>query len=197
MRLRILPAPATDGATNLIFNGDFEQPPLNAGFDWRLSATSYVSLDLADPRAYQGKRCLRLDFTVPRNEEYEPLHQIVVVRPQHRYRLTAFVRSENIASDSGPRLRVSDLAAGQRLEATTGGTVGTTGWHAVSTEFSTGPEAESVRVSVWRPRSRSFPGELSGAFWLDAVRLERLGQDAEENCVPAVSHSAGESQAKG
>jgi hypothetical protein len=30
-----------------------------------------------------------------------------------------------------------------------------------------------IRISVWRPRSRAFPMEISGQFWLDdvAVRL--------------------------
>ena len=37
-RLAIVHRPQSDEKDNLIFNGDFEQFPLNAGFDWRWSA---------------------------------------------------------------------------------------------------------------------------------------------------------------
>jgi hypothetical protein len=38
-------------------------------------------------------------------------------------------------------------------------------------KFSTGAETQAVRLSVWRPPSRTFPMEISGSFWLDGVSL--------------------------
>ena len=43
--------------------------------------------------------------------------------------------------------------------------------HQVTIEFTSGLQTHAVRVSVWRPRSRVFPMEISGSFWLDAVSL--------------------------
>ncbi len=57
---------------NLIFNGDFEQSPLKAGFDWRASPQTFLAVDFSAPGAYHGAHCLRVDFTVSRNDEYEP-----------------------------------------------------------------------------------------------------------------------------
>src|SRR5439155_23702626 len=64
---------------NLVFNGGFERLPLNAGFDWRTGSTNYLALDFAAPGAYHVAHCLRVDFTVGSNNEYELVHQMVQV----------------------------------------------------------------------------------------------------------------------
>lgn len=170
---------------NLVFNGDFERTPLNSGFDWRACRTTYLAADFSAPGAYHGAHCLRLDFTVGRNDEYEPVFQIVPVLPLHAYMLQAFVRAEDLTSDSGLRLRVSDTQPGGFADAISETTVGTTPWHAVRLSFSTGPQTRAVRLSVWRPRSRAFPTEISGTCWLDAVSLRSVTSD--EQAVVEVS----------
>jgi Flp pilus assembly protein TadD len=156
---------------NLMFNGGFEQLPLGAGFDWRSQPSSFVSVDFADASPYVGEHCLRVDFPVGQNDDFEPVYQIVPVVPNQSYSLTAFVRSTDITSDSGPRLRVTDPDCPTCLNAVTDTTVGSTPWHQVTLEFTSGLQTHAVRVSVWRPRSRVFPMEISGSFWLDAVSL--------------------------
>jgi hypothetical protein len=157
---------------NLVFNGGFEQLPLNAGFDWRSGSTNYLALDFAASGAYHGAHSLRVDFTVGSNNEYEPVYQIVPVHSNRTYSLKAYVRSQDITSTSGPCLRVSDVQQRGFEDAISETTVGTTEWHPVSLSFSTGPETQSVRLSLWRPRGRIFPMEITGSFWLDAVTLE-------------------------
>lgn len=165
---------------NLIFNGDFEQDPLNAGFDWRKSdQTTYLAIDFAAPGAYHGARCLGVNFTVNRNEAYEPAFQIVPVLPNHAYRLEAYVRSEDITSDTGPYLRVSDPQHLSFEDALSETTVGTTPWHQLHLDFSTGQDARSVRLSIWRPRGRTFPMGISGMFWVDQVSLRDMGRVAQ------------------
>ncbi len=167
--------PQSRDQETLIFNGDFEQTPLNAGFDWRYSAMPYLWLDFADPAAYRSSRCLRVEFTVKQNQEYEPVDEIVPVAPDQRYLLTAFARTEGITSDSGPRLRVVDVLCPACLEASSSSEVGTTPWHRVSLSFSTKASTRFVKVSIWRPRCRTFPTEISGIFWLDDVSLKPIG----------------------
>jgi hypothetical protein len=178
-RLGIVERLEANEKDNLVFNGDFEQPPLNAGFDWRAGSTTYLAVDFSASAAYHGAHCLRVDFTVSRNDEYEPVYQIVPVLPHHAYRLEAFVRSEDITSDTGPCLRVSDTQPAGIPEAVSETTVGTTPWHPVRLSFSTGAQTRAVRLSFWRPRSRVFPTEISGTSWLDAVSLKCL--DTEES----------------
>jgi len=170
-----LTKPPEGGQDNLVFNGGFEQFPLNAGFDWRWpDQLAYLAVDFSSPGGYQSFHSLRIDFTVSRNEEYEPVYQIVPVLPKHAYRLEAYVRSEDITSDTGPSLRVSDTRKPGFRDAVSATTVGTTPWHRVQVCFSTGGETQAVRISVWRPRGRVFPTEISGSFWLDEVSLRSV-----------------------
>lgn len=171
----VIAKPADRDQGNLVFNGGFEQPPLGAGFDWRAQPSTYVSVDFADASPYEGEHCLRVDFPVGLNDAFEPVYQILPVVPNQSYTLAAYVRSSDITSDSGPRLRVTDPACPSCLDVATDTTVGTTPWHRVTLKFSAGPQTQAVRVSVWRPRSRVFPMEISGTFWLDAVAV-RAGQ---------------------
>lgn len=156
----------------LLFNGGFEHDPLNAGFDWHYDPLHYVRLDFADPGAYGGHRCLRIDFTVRSNREYIPLYQDVPVEANQPYLLTAFVRSDALTSDSGPRLRVVDLNQPAALDIATEQTLGTSPWHTIQLRFVTGRETRFVQVSVWRPRGVDFPTEISGSFWIDNVSLK-------------------------
>jgi hypothetical protein len=165
-------APANEAADNLVFNGSFERVPLNAGFDWQFGKLPYINTDFADPSAAAGAHCLRVDFTVARNDEVEPVFQLVPVRPSSPYSLTFQVRSERITSDSGPRIRVLDALDPASLNGQTQATVGTTPWHPMTFRFTTGAHTRLLRLSVWRPRSRSFPPILTGSFWLDNVSLK-------------------------
>ncbi len=165
---------AGNPASNLVYNGGFEQPPLNDGFDWHLQPQTYLNVDIADPHARSGERALRLDFTVPDNADYEPAYQFVSVAPGQAYLLSAWARAEHITSDSGPRLRVEDPQCPACLSLASEGTVGTQGWRRLEAQFTTPLTAEMIRLSLWRPRSRSFPMEISGQFWLDDVSLHPI-----------------------
>jgi tetratricopeptide (TPR) repeat protein len=185
-RLGIVSKPPSEERDNLIYNGDFEQAPLNAGFDWRTSALPYLWFAFPNSGTYRGARCFRLDFTVARNDESEALYQFVPAAPNQEYLLAAYTRSDNITSDSGPRFRVLDPACPACLDVSSETTVGTTPWHPVSLKFSTGAHVQVVRVSVWRPRSRTFPTEITGTFWLDAVSLKATGPVSEKAALQLV-----------
>ena len=182
----VVPRPSESDRSNLIYNGDFEQIPLNAGLDWHYRPTAFLALDFADPSAYHGSHCLRVDFTVGQNLEYEPIYEFVPVAPDRTYLLSAFVRSNAITSDSGARLRVVDAECNRCLDVSSDGTVGTTPWHPVSLKFSTGHTTQLIRVSIWRPPARTFPVEISGTLWLDAVRLESLPSGVPESASSPV-----------
>jgi len=175
------PGPSEEG--NLVFNGDFEQTPLNVGLDWCYQVGPYIALDFSDAGAHSGKRCLRMDFTVSRNEEYRPLYQLVPVASNQAYLLTAYVRSQDITSDSGPRLQIVDTVHPRGPNVVSETTIGTTPWHPISLKFCTGPDTKLVQLSVTRVRARAFPTEITGSFWLDTVVLRPLGPGGESACT--------------
>lgn len=173
-QLHVVKTPVCDSADELVFNGCFEQTPLKAAFGWQMSEIPYVTTDFGDPSGVKGSRCLRVDFTVPRNDAVEAAYQLIPVTPHTSYRLSGQVRSQDLTSDSGPRLRVSDSACPTCLDVQTGGTVGTSPWHSVSLQFTTGDSTRLVRLSLWRPLSRTFPANVSGSFWLDDVSIREV-----------------------
>ena len=53
-RLGIVMRPGAEEKDHLIFNGDFERPPLKTGFDWRAGPGTYLAVDFSAPGAFHG-----------------------------------------------------------------------------------------------------------------------------------------------
>jgi tetratricopeptide (TPR) repeat protein len=158
-------------SSNLVFNPCFD-PTVNGGFDWLISDQQSAVVNF--PSREENEHGVEIDFSVPHNAEDEPVYQVIPVAPNATYELTANVRSDGITSDSGPRLRVVDLRCPTCLNVSTDGTTGTTAWHEVRLVWSSGPNTRFVRLSVWRPPSRTYPMEISGRAWFDAVTLRQM-----------------------
>lgn len=164
---------------NLVFNGDFEHRTSNDIFDWRKVDSAYPIVNFAAGEAYSGKRCLRVEFTVGLNEDYLLAYQFLPLQPNTHYRLSAYVRSDRITSDSGPRLQIYDPLCRTCLEATSESTVGTTPWHEISIAFSTGPGTQLGKLELIRSRGRVFPTDITGTFWLDNVWVKEEHDHSE------------------
>ena len=97
------------------------------------------------------------------------------------YRLSAFVKSEDIVSASGPRLVIQEFYSNQEL-GSTDDLLGTTGWRQQVVNFVTGPEARLITLRVMR-----VPGNplIKGTFWLDDVQLATVSTSGKliELCV--------------
>ncbi len=159
---------------NLVYNGNFTSAPLNGGYGWRVQKSPYLALAFRSLPSSRGNHGLRIDFIVPRNDEFRPLYQYVPVNPQTPYLLSARMQSANISSDSGPRVRVVDPLCDACLDVLTESSVGTSGPHTVSRKFKTGENTRLVCLEVWRPRSVNFPADITGTFWLQDVSLIAL-----------------------
>jgi len=179
-RLNVVPGPDSGDRDNLIYNGDFEEFPVNAGLDWRFGLAPFLTVDFSDPGAYHGNRCMRMDFTIGRNENYVGPYQFVPVDPNRAYLLQAYVRTQNITSDSGPRFQVIDPLCPNCLNFLSDTTVGTTPWHPLTLKIFTGPKTQLIEVVVLRARGRSFPNEITGSFWMDSVSLKPISVESAE-----------------
>lgn len=169
---RLHAMPQSQDQENLIFNASFEQPILNAGFDWRLGRQEYLDIDLSGLATNGRGHSMQVEFTAPHNSDVYIAEQFVPITPNQTYRLSASVRSEGITSDSGPRLKVQDPKCPACLDVMTETTVGTTQLHQISVNFAASPELSVVRLSLWRPRGRSFPMDIQGRFWLESISLQ-------------------------
>ena len=156
---------------NVVFNGGFEDNPLEVPFDWQFVPTAYVQSEIAEDAGHDGKRALHISYAAADNSETQPVMEVIAVDPDEHYRLTAYVRSNEITSDSGPTLRVLDPDCGDCLNKTTPSITGSTPWHPVVLDFTTGPAEHVVFLSVLRQRSRTYPMDITGDFWVDSVSV--------------------------
>ena len=170
----VIPSRPPSQAANLLYDGNFDGPPLNTGFDWRMNDSPDLVFDFSDPSAYKGAKCLRIYFALGRNADYDLLNQVVPIKPNTRYELTAYVRSENLTSDSGPRLRVDEMGCENCAARTSDPTVGTTSWHPIEVAFMTQPQTQAVRISFWRPQDQTYNSEITGMVWLDSASLRAV-----------------------
>jgi tetratricopeptide (TPR) repeat protein len=158
---------------NIVYNGDFTHEIQNCGFDWVIGDYPFVHASVEAIEGSDG-RALHIAFTVPRNDDITPVRHLIALEPETPYELSAFIRAQDLASDSGPRLRVTDAECDSCLDVTTESTIGTTSWHGQKLRFTTGPRTEFAWISVWRPRSRRFPSQITGDFWMTEVSLRAV-----------------------
>ena len=180
----VIPPPQPSETGDLLHDGGFEAPPLNSGFDWRTSDSPDLDIDFSDSSPYKGAKCLRVKFVVGRNADYDLVNQVVLVKPNTRYQLTAYVRSDNLTSASGPRLRVLEMGCDSCTVRTSDPTVGSTEWHPVEVAFTTQAQTQAVKISFWRPQDQLSHADITGTVWLDEVSLR-----AEQSPQFAVSQA--------
>ncbi len=160
---------------NLIVNGDFEEDPLNMGFDWRVRSLDDADAGLDETTYHSPGHSLLIDFSGKRNLDYRQVYQYVRVVPGRSYRLQGFIKTEEITTDSGPRLEVRDAYDGSALDKLTDGVTGsTTGWTELILDFVAGPKTELLVVGVTRLPSRKLNNMIAGRVWLDDFSLRPL-----------------------
>jgi hypothetical protein len=157
---------------NLISNGDFEDELLSFGFAWRIAPVEGVYVGQDTSTYHSPSHALLIQFTGKQNLLYQHVFQYVKVSPGQSYRLRAFIKTEDITTDSGPRLEVFDAYNGAALDKLTDDLTGTSdGWTPLLLDFAAGPKTELIVVRLLRLPSKKFDNLISGKVWLDDVQL--------------------------
>ena len=160
------PELGSDSNGNLVSDGGFERKYLDGAFGWRHRRRSEIDVSLDTGEFHSGTRALRFVFFGPAISDMG-VYQYVPVQPNTAYRLSAFVKSQDIVSASGPRLVIQDPYDNQAL-ASTDDLLATTGWREQVVDFSTRPFEQLVTISVIRNPGNPL---IKGSFWLDDVKL--------------------------
>jgi tetratricopeptide (TPR) repeat protein len=157
---------------NLVSNGDFEDELLNFGFAWRIVPLEGVYAGPDTSTYHSPSHAFLIQFSGKQNLFYQHVFQYVKVSPGQSYRLQAFMKTEGITTDSGPRLEVYDPYNTTALDKLTDDLTGTSdGWIPLLLDFAAGPKTELVVVRLTRLPSKKFDNLISGKVWLDDVRL--------------------------
>ncbi len=169
--------PSTDQANeaNMVLDGDFEEPVLNLGFQWRFSNVDGVQVSIDNTTFRSPGHSLRVEFEGKSNLDYHDFHQLVRVQPGHRYRLTWFMKTDDITTDSGVRAGVRDAYNLHALDQDSESVTGTTAWSPYSMDFTTGPKTDLVVLSLpVRVPTPKLDNLVKGRVWIDDVQLVPL-----------------------
>lgn len=160
-----------DSKDSLLWNGGFEDEPLNGGFDWRVAPLDGARMALDEQVVHSGKRSLRVDFDGTSNVEFENIWQYVGVEPSTRYRFSAFFRTEALTTDSGMRFEIRDVSRPGNPPRFTANVAGTQAWVEEQAEFATGPGTTLLQVVLRRTRGEKLANKVGGTVWVDDVAL--------------------------
>jgi len=162
-------------AGTLISNGDFELDLPGEGLDWHLQKDPHWTASLDNFNAHSGSRSLLFSFDGKSNPAFDGLWQWVIVEPNSNYQLRAFVKPDNVVSDSGFRLVVGSYLSSAAESFTVLGPMhlGSDPWTEDTVPFHTGPHTTVVRVGLHRATSQKLYGQLGGRIWVDDFRLEK------------------------
>lgn len=160
---------------SLIFNAGFEHHILEGGFDWHELPADGVSFAIDKKGAHSGDRALRIDFSGEENINFQNIYQYEPVQPRERYRFTAFLRTENISTDSGIGFEILDPRHPAELQILTRSLTGTNAWTQVETEVNTGADTDLIEIILRRLPSEKLDNKIRGIVWLDDVALTPIG----------------------
>jgi len=144
-----------------VFNGGFEQTPMNGGFDWQISSTLNEEARRVTTESRDGMGSLRIEFGGESNVNYQRVSHRLPVEPGQSYELTFWMRTDRISTDEGVYVEIE----GQRSEAP----LGTTYWDEFTIPFTASSEMTTIRVR--RNPSRKLDNRLNGTVWLDEFEL--------------------------
>ncbi len=153
---------------NLITDPSFSQDILNSGFDWRYIPRPQITVSLDKSEFHTGNRSLKILYAD--NGGDAGIVQYIPVEPKSRYRLSAWVKSNDLETANGPALALQD-GSGSTVYGSTDETSGTTAWHQVHADIETGPETQLLILSILR---RPEETQIHGTFWVDDLKVELL-----------------------
>jgi tetratricopeptide (TPR) repeat protein len=161
---------------NLVLNGDFEQGLENIGFGWRVGGVPGVYVGLDSTVFHSSGHSLLISFQGTENLAYRDVFQWVKVTPAVAYEARAYMKTDNITTDSGPRLEVLDTLNFRALDQFSQQLTGTNAdWTLLTVKF-TPKETHYVTICVARVPSAKLDNKIAGKVWVDDVSVSPLAQ---------------------
>lgn len=157
-------------------NGSFEEPFAESNsvyFGWRVARTDKIEVKFDPTQKREGNRSLRVSFSGYSEPTLITANQYVTVEPSANYRLTFWVRTENLKSGGTPMLEIYNANDDKILVSSEPFPAGTSDWQQVKLDFTAPVNAQAVGIRT----VRSFCGincPIIGTLWYDDFKLERL-----------------------
>jgi tetratricopeptide (TPR) repeat protein len=167
--------PSSD-AHSLLANGSFEQTFSSESktpfYAWRTIRPSVVRVTLDRKDQIAGEQSLRIGFNLEQNAAIILAAQTIPVKPQKRYCLNFFVKTEGLESLSTPLVEIYDSADMKRARAATAPfPTRDNNWTDYVISLDTVADTEALTIRLLRPPCAESPCPISGIIWVDDFKL--------------------------
>lgn len=166
---------ATPGAiTNPSFESSVD-PGVPTTFGWRIARNDpKLDLLLDDKVSHEGRRSLRMTFRGTARPDFFNTAQTVAVIPGQKYRLTFWVRTENLKAVSGPLISVATGDESTGLGATQPFPNGTNDWRQLTVDFAVPAGVDGIEIRTLRGGCGLDDCAITGVVWYDDFEIVRL-----------------------
>lgn len=167
-----------DARPEVVTNGDFELPIKSSQggirFDWTIKRIDGKVDVAADPSTmHGGRRSLKLTLRGYNESQFNLLQQAIAVIPGGRYRLSFWIRTENLRGGSLPLIEVRNAKLDTIIAASPPFNSGTADWREMNIEFGVPADGDGVYlISGREPCPEECP--MTGIIWLDDFTIMRL-----------------------
>jgi tetratricopeptide (TPR) repeat protein len=167
-----------DARPEVLTNGDFELPIKNSEsgvrFDWTLARLDgKIDASSDSSTMHGGRRSLKMVLRGYAKPQFHVLSQAVAVTPGERYRLSFWIRTENLRGGSLPFIEVRNAKNDQMIGSSPAFMTGTNDWQRIDIDFALPKERDGIYIVSGRePCPEECP--LTGIFWLDDFSITRL-----------------------
>ena len=166
-----------DAQIGTIENGGFEEPLAPNGndtyFGWKIGKKEKMEINTDPIKRKEGGKSLRVSFNGFTSLELKNIGQIVAVESGKKYRLSFWLKTDNLKSAGNPTLEIINANDEKIITTSAAFASGTNDWTQLKIEFTTPPNAEAVAVRF----DRAYCGDacpIVGTFWVDEFKLETL-----------------------
>lgn len=151
---------------NLVVNGNFEMPVLNAGFDWQYQRQPSVLLSLDPSDFHAGRRSLQIGFDGPAISD-AGIYQFIPVQPNTTYEFTAYYKNGEMEGAGGPHFTVQD-EYGLQVYYESDELKDAGFWKSAYGEFTTSADCRLVALHIRRLPAGS---PIRGKLWIDDFHI--------------------------
>lgn len=167
-RFRILRnAKSTD---ELLWNGDFELEIENGGFDWKIGRADGVRVFRDKDIKMKEYASLSAIFDGKHNPGIYIARQIVPVERKQSYKVTGYIRTENLTTRNGVFIEVAGYKCNP-FSKTTEVFTGTNLWRRIELEFAIPDNCTTISVGIKRESSEKFDNKIGGNIWVDSISM--------------------------
>jgi tetratricopeptide (TPR) repeat protein len=142
-------------------------------FGWQINRVeAKIDISADGSVKHSGARSLKIAFRSFAKPELYTIFQTVAVEPNKNYRLSFWVRTENLRSSGGPLLEIVNANDDKPVAASKEFRTGTNDWEQYVVDLRTPEDCSGVTIRT----ARAFCGEqcpIAGIFWYDDFELSK------------------------